>query len=143
MVVCREWLSVVGHPGCFITSLQTTPLYFVRPQESGCLHFGDSSTFGRAAGQEINFEKSSVVFSKNTTAWVRVEIQDTMRIRVEDRHDLYLELPSVVGKSRRIVFQFIRDRIWKRISGWNERNLSQAGKEVSIKAVAQAIRRMP
>ncbi|KAK4397413.1 hypothetical protein Sango_1577900 [Sesamum angolense] len=54
-------------------------------------------TFGRAAGQEINFAKSSVVFRS------------------------------------------IRDRIWQRIGGWNERNLSQAGKEVLIKAVAQAI----
>ncbi|KAL0416623.1 UNVERIFIED_CONTAM: hypothetical protein Slati_3494200 [Sesamum latifolium] len=33
----------------------------------------------------------------------------------------------------------IRDRVWNRISGWNERYLSQAGKEILIKAVAQAI----
>ncbi|KAL0383105.1 UNVERIFIED_CONTAM: hypothetical protein Scaly_0597800 [Sesamum calycinum] len=64
--------------------------------------------FGRAAGQEINFAKSSVVF-------------------------------SLVGKTRRSVFQSIRDRVWNRINGWNERNLSQAGKEILIKVVAQAI----
>ncbi|KAK4400574.1 putative mitochondrial protein [Sesamum angolense] len=95
--------------------------------------------FGRAAGQEINFNKSSVVFSINTPSALREGIQGTLQIRVENRHDLYLGLPSVVGKSRRSVFQSIRDRVWNRICGWNERNLSQAGKEVLIKAVAQAI----
>ncbi|KAL0314573.1 UNVERIFIED_CONTAM: putative mitochondrial protein [Sesamum angustifolium] len=95
--------------------------------------------FGRAAGQEINFAKSSVVFSRNTVASLRDEIQGILNIRVEGRHDLYLGLPSVVGKTRRSVFQSIRDRVWNRINGWNERNLSQAGKEILIKAVAQAI----
>ncbi|KAL0430336.1 UNVERIFIED_CONTAM: putative mitochondrial protein [Sesamum radiatum] len=106
-------------------------------QASGILEV--LTTFGRAAGQEINFEKSSVVFSTNTAASLKVEIQRVLQVRVEARHDLYLGLPSVVGKSRRSVFQSIRDRIWRRISGWNERTLSQAGKEVLIKAVAQAI----
>ncbi|KAL0417527.1 UNVERIFIED_CONTAM: putative mitochondrial protein [Sesamum radiatum] len=95
--------------------------------------------FGRAAGQEINFAKSSVVFSRNTIASLRDVIQGILDIRVERRHDLYLGLPSIVGKTRRSVFQSIRDRVWNRINGWNERNLSQAGKEILIKAVAQAI----
>ncbi|KAL0310472.1 UNVERIFIED_CONTAM: putative mitochondrial protein [Sesamum calycinum] len=95
--------------------------------------------FERASGQEINFAKSSVVFSSNTNPTLRAEVQDVLQIRAEGRHDLYLGLPTVVGKSRQTVFQSIRDRVWQRISGWNERNLSQAGKEILIKAVAQAI----
>ncbi|KAL0367990.1 UNVERIFIED_CONTAM: hypothetical protein Scaly_1017900 [Sesamum calycinum] len=47
-------------------------------------------TFGRAAGQEINFAKSSVVFSKNTEALVRDAIQGLLHMRVADSHDLYL-----------------------------------------------------
>ncbi|KAL0317292.1 UNVERIFIED_CONTAM: putative mitochondrial protein [Sesamum angustifolium] len=95
--------------------------------------------FGRASGQEINFAKSSVVFSSNTNHTICAEVQDVLQIRAEGRHDLYLGLPTVVGKSRRAVFQSICDRVWQRINGWNERNLSQAGKEILIKAVAQTI----
>ncbi|KAL0302366.1 UNVERIFIED_CONTAM: hypothetical protein Sangu_3103900 [Sesamum angustifolium] len=54
--------------------------------------------FGRATGQEINFDKSSVVFSKNIVTTLREGIQNTLQIRVEGRHDLYLGLPSVAGK---------------------------------------------
>ncbi|KAL0433610.1 UNVERIFIED_CONTAM: hypothetical protein Slati_2695300 [Sesamum latifolium] len=49
-------------------------------------------------------------------------------LRYEEQLDKYLGLPSVVGRSRKSVFDYIRDRVWQRIQGWNERNLSQTGK---------------
>jgi hypothetical protein len=37
------------------------------------------------------------------------------------------------------VFAYLKERIWLRIQGWKEKMLSWAGKEILIKAVAQAI----
>ncbi|XP_057452428.1 uncharacterized mitochondrial protein AtMg00310-like [Lotus japonicus] len=37
------------------------------------------------------------------------------------------------------VFNFVRDRIWKKLKGWNEKALSRAGRSVLIKSIAQAI----
>jgi hypothetical protein len=54
-------------------------------------------------------------------------------------NDPYLGLPVHVGKSRVATFSYLKDRIWKRIQGWKEKMLSKAGKEILIKAVAQAI----
>jgi hypothetical protein len=51
----------------------------------------------------------------------------------------YLGLPSMVGRSKKETFAFIKDRIWKRINNWRSRPLSRAGKEVMIKSVLQAI----
>lgn len=51
----------------------------------------------------------------------------------------YLGLPVHVGKSKTGSFAYLKDRIWKRMQGWNEKFLSWAGKEIMIKAVAQAI----
>jgi ribonuclease HI len=44
-----------------------------------------------------------------------------------------------VGKSRRQAFKSIKDRVWKRLGDWKLKLLSQAGKEVLLKAVIQAI----
>ncbi|XP_058765192.1 uncharacterized protein LOC131638639 [Vicia villosa] len=51
----------------------------------------------------------------------------------------YLGLPSMIGRSKRSIFSFIKDRIWNRINSWKGRSLSRAGKEVMIKSVLQAI----
>ena len=37
------------------------------------------------------------------------------------------------------MFSYLKERVWKRIQGWQEKLLSRAGKETLIKAVAQAI----
>ncbi|CAJ2669980.1 unnamed protein product [Trifolium pratense] len=52
---------------------------------------------------------------------------------------IYLGLPSMVGRSKKAIFSYIKDRIWKRINSWKGRALSKAGKEIMIKSVLQAI----
>ncbi|MCI61355.1 RNA-directed DNA polymerase (Reverse transcriptase), partial [Trifolium medium] len=38
----------------------------------------------------------------------------------------YLGLPSMVGRSKKETFSFIKDRIWKKINSWRSRSLSKA-----------------
>ncbi|GAU32459.1 hypothetical protein TSUD_144680 [Trifolium subterraneum] len=52
---------------------------------------------------------------------------------------IYLGLPSMVGRSEKAIFSYIKDRIWRRINSWRGRALSKAGKEIMIKSVLQAI----
>jgi hypothetical protein len=54
-------------------------------------------------------------------------------------YEKYLGLPSLIGKSRMEAFVGIKNKIWERLNGWKEKILSQAGKEVLLKAVIQAI----
>ncbi|KAL3833965.1 hypothetical protein ACJIZ3_008701 [Penstemon smallii] len=95
--------------------------------------------YGKASGQDINFQKSSIVFSRHTKPEDIMRVQSVLPIRVEESHEKYLGLPLVIGRSKKEVFDFIRERFWNRIQGWNEKLLSRAGKEVLIKAVIQAI----
>ncbi|XP_028117729.1 uncharacterized protein LOC114315309 [Camellia sinensis] len=48
-------------------------------------------------------------------------------------------MPSVVGRSKKAVFGYIKDKVWQRLNGWKEKCLSAAGREILIKAVVQAI----
>ena len=45
----------------------------------------------------------------------------------------------MVGRSKRASLNYIKDRVWGKLQGWKEKLLSQVGKEVLLKAVAQAI----
>lgn len=87
----------------------------------------------------INADKSAVMFSPNTKENDRREVMTALGIRSQTMNERYLGLPVFVGKSRSSVFDYFKERIWQRIQGWKEKLLSRAGKEVLIKAVAQAI----
>ncbi|GAU34127.1 hypothetical protein TSUD_66060 [Trifolium subterraneum] len=81
-------------------------------------------TYEQASGQEINLGKSEVFI---------------LGVRLVLGTGIYLGLPSMVGRSKKTIFSYIKDRIWKRINSWRGRALSKAGKEVMIKSVLQAI----
>ena len=44
-----------------------------------------------------------------------------------------------MGKKKKVSFEYIKERVWRKLHGWEEKLLSQAGREVLIKAVVQAI----
>ncbi|WVZ48964.1 hypothetical protein U9M48_000349 [Paspalum notatum var. saurae] len=91
------------------------------------------------SGQVINREKSAVMFSKNTGDAYRVAVKRAMHTKKETVNERYLGLPVSVGQSKTKTFSYLKERVWKRIQGWKEKMLSRAGKEILIKAVAQAI----
>ena len=51
----------------------------------------------------------------------------------------YLGLPYMVCRSKKAIFIYLKDRIWKKRQSWSFRSPSRAGKEVLIKSDAKAI----
>ena len=48
--------------------------------------------------------------------------------------------PSFVGKGKKKVsFNYIKEKVWRKLQGWEGKLLSQAGREVLLKSVIQAI----
>jgi hypothetical protein len=95
--------------------------------------------YEKGSGQKLNLQKTSLFFSRNTSMERRQEILRLSGLSESHRIDTYLGLPSFVGRSKEQTFSFIKDRVWKKISNWKNSFLSQAGKEVLLKAVIQAI----
>ncbi|XP_058782992.1 uncharacterized protein LOC131657636 [Vicia villosa] len=96
-------------------------------------------TYENASGQVVNFEKSEVSFSRNMGEEIRDTVRNCLGISIVSNHSKYLGLPIMFGRSKKEVFAMVVERVWKKIKGWKEKFLSSAGKEVLIKAVAQAI----
>jgi hypothetical protein len=91
------------------------------------------------SGQKINLQKSEMVFSPKLLQSIKTEFQTYMPIQVSDNISKYLGLPTHVGKSKNQIFNFIMERIRKKLKGWKEKNLSFSGRGVLTRAVIQAI----
>lgn len=96
-------------------------------------------SYAAVSGQVINFEKSEMTFSKEISAGQKEQINQILGVQMVDKHNRYLGMPAMVGKSKREIFSVLRDRIWKRIHGWGEKSLFGAVREVLFKAVLQSM----
>ena len=95
--------------------------------------------YEQASGQCLNRSKTAIFFSRNTPTEIREKIVEVSGIPASQRYDTYLGLLALIGKSRIAAFQNIKEKVWKRIQDWKLKFLSQAGKEIFLKAVIQAI----
>lgn len=95
--------------------------------------------YEECSGQVINKDKSAVMFSPNTSSLEKRAVMAALNMQRETTNERYLGLPVFVGRSRTKIFSYLKERIWQCIQGWKEKLLSRAGKEILIKAVAQAI----
>ncbi|KAL0404652.1 UNVERIFIED_CONTAM: putative mitochondrial protein [Sesamum radiatum] len=91
------------------------------------------------SGLKVNFEKSSIIFSKHTPIADREGLARILGVRMEAKHDKYLGMPAVVGRSKRDLFFNVKDRVWARLQRWKCKSLSQAGKLILIKSVIQTM----
>lgn len=115
-------------------------LLFTRASRQECAVIVDIlNCYESASGQKINYEKSEVSFSRGVSSMQRNELTNLLNMRQVDRHEKYLGIPSISGRSKKVIFDSLMDRIWKKLQGWKEKLLSRAGKEVLLKSVIQAI----
>ncbi|XP_024156142.1 uncharacterized protein LOC112164137 [Rosa chinensis] len=92
-----------------------------------------------ASGQQVNFQKSKISFSKNVDIGCQEELAEVFGVERVDKHDKYLGLPTKVSYSKIEAFQFIMEKTKNKMKNWKDKTLSVAGKEVMIKSVVQSV----
>ena len=95
--------------------------------------------YDRASRQQINTDKTTLFFGKFISEMVKNSIKGRLGVPKIKQYEKYLGLPTVVGKNRRASLNYIKDRAWGKLQGWKKKLLSQAGKEVLLKVIVQAI----
>lgn len=68
-----------------------------------------------------------------------MEIKDLLTVPNETLNEKYLGMSSDIGNSKNGAFKYLKDRLWSKVHGWIANTMSTTGKEVMIKAVAQAV----
>lgn len=84
-------------------------------------------------------EKSEITFSAGVGEVRATELANLIGDRRVPKHGIYLGIPCTVGRSKKQIFQMLIDRVRKKLKDWKGRWLSNAGRTVLIKHVAQAI----
>ncbi|XP_050241121.1 uncharacterized protein LOC126690018 [Quercus robur] len=97
------------------------------------------SLYEDASSQMLNKNKTTLFFSRNTDEQMKEAIKSSLNVPAIQHYEKYLGLPSFVGRAKKQCFTHLKERIWAKMQGWKEKLLSQAGKEVMIKAVVQSI----
>ena len=67
------------------------------------------------------------------------EIKNALKLPAIKQYEKYLGLPFLVGCSKYASFVQLKGRVWRKVQGWKEKLLTQAGREVLIKDIVQAI----
>ncbi|XP_057439477.1 uncharacterized protein LOC130731262 [Lotus japonicus] len=94
------------------------------------------TVYQQASGQLVNLDKSEISYSRNVSEDRKHVIQDRLQVKVVEIQSKCLGLPTYVGRSKTQVFNFVQERVWKKLKGWKEKSLSMEGREVLIKSVA-------
>ncbi|XP_075649983.1 uncharacterized protein LOC142620506 [Castanea sativa] len=95
--------------------------------------------YEQASGQKLNQEKTTIFFSKAVNEDTKALISNFLDILEVKEYEKYLGLLAVVGRNRKVSLNYIKERVWSKLQGWKEKLLSQAGREILLKVVVQAI----
>ncbi|CAN0926384.1 LINE-1 reverse transcriptase homolog [Linum grandiflorum] len=92
-----------------------------------------------ASGQSINFAKSGAFFSPNVDNMLEVGLRHILGITQRLDTSRYLGMPSMIGRKKKNVFGYLKQRVRKRIQNWQGKPISKGVCEVLIKSVLQAL----
>lgn len=62
--------------------------------------------YKQPSGQEVSYNKSSILFSKNVTADMRRLICSELNVVEDDEYTKYHGMPIMVGRKKSVVFEF-------------------------------------
>ena len=91
--------------------------------------------YEEALGQKVNRSKTSLFFSNFVLEEVKHGIKVKLGVPEIMHYEKYLELPSLVGKRKKESFNFIKEKVWRKLQGWEAKLLYQLGREVLLKVV--------
>lgn len=95
--------------------------------------------YSSASGQKINVAKSGLICGRFLNAQLKQCVARILNMAIWENPGKYLGLQGEWDRSRNNALSWLKERILMKLEEWKENMLNQAGKEVLIKAIIQAI----
>jgi hypothetical protein len=84
--------------------------------------------FCDASGQKLNLQKSQVFFSNNVSGGLASDLSQDLGIQITKDLGVYLGAPMLHKRASKSDYEFILDKMRKKLSGWKANSLSFAGR---------------
>ena len=100
-------------------------IIFCQATPEQCNHLEHLLTiYEQASGQQLNKDKTTLFFSRNTPCDTQEDIKNRFGAEVIRQHETYLGLPSLVGRSKKNTFRALKEKLDNKLSEWKEKLLS-------------------
>ena len=87
-------------------------LLFCRATSNECAKIQSIlALYEAASGQQVNSDKTTAFFSRNTSVETQEELKVLLGVPVIKNYEKYLGLPSFVGREKKACFNHIKERI--------------------------------
>ena len=73
--------------------------------------------YEKGSGQKVNKNKTAIFFSKSPLERIKQEIKATLGLQEIVHYKKYLGLPSLVGRRKKESFNFIKEKVWRKLQG--------------------------
>lgn len=96
-------------------------------------------TFCILSGQQVNLNKTSILFSKNVTNVVKQELVSMSGFKEVNTLGKYLGVPLLGRSPKRTYYHYLIEQVNQKLAGWKARQLSKAGRVTQAKSVIEAM----
>jgi hypothetical protein len=115
-------------------------LLFAKATKAQALHIATTLTsFASLSGLKVNNVKSKVFFSSSTTRGKISAIVASTGIHRTLSLEKYLGFPMLHGRLQRKDFEFLEEKISRRLASWQHSLLNKAGRLTLVKSVLNSI----
>lgn len=114
--------------------------FFLRASMENCLEMRSIlNVYCMSSSQDVNLDKSRLYFTANASDDVKDGVSQCLGIADQSAPSIYPGLPANWEKSKVSALKFVIEKVRKKMQGWKQRFLSQAGREFFIKAIVNAV----
>ena len=133
-ILCVKTLYVKSSQATQARAINGINVCSCAPQISNLLFVDDSIIFARSTLEEAN-PITSILKAYEEASSQRINFQ---KIKLSCSQNMPWNTNNCM-LSKKQIFQFVEERMWKKFKGWKEKALSKVGREILIKSVVQAI----